>query len=341
MLDGAPTSSSLAKPSSTTTWPIRRVEAAARERRQDARDVGDRRHVTVQVRDQQGQVLGEGTDSSPYVGWSRLYSESSAGRTFESSPWCADRANSGRAPADRPKRGAPTAPGRGRPAVDQPSAQRPAEVRTISPRSASGPEASSSSVAARPTRGFLYAVKTYVANSTTVLSATGLVVDANGQTLVGRHATRRCPARQTSSPSTPPRRYRWTSSSARPTRRRSRSPGNKRTGEKRYLPPLRLPRGGIKSRTLEEMLERRPEEVIRLAVKGMLPRNRLARKQLTKLKVYAGAEHPHAAQQPQPLEIKSPLGMSDADAAESAGRAGDHDAGGRRRGAGSRARSRR
>ncbi len=60
--------------------------------------------------------------------------------------------------------------------------------------------------------------------------------------------------------------------------------------------------GGIKSRTLGEMLERRPEEVIRKAVKGMLPRNRLARKQLTKLKVYAGPEHPHAAQQPKPME---------------------------------------
>ena len=61
--------------------------------------------------------------------------------------------------------------------------------------------------------------------------------------------------------------------------------------------------GGLKSRSLNDMLERRPEEVIRLAVKGMLPRNRLARKQLTKLKVYAGPEHPHAAQQPQPMEI--------------------------------------
>jgi len=61
--------------------------------------------------------------------------------------------------------------------------------------------------------------------------------------------------------------------------------------------------GGLKSRTLEEMLERRPEEVIRLAVKGMLPKNRLARKQITKLKVYAGPEHPHAAQKPEPLEI--------------------------------------
>ena len=62
--------------------------------------------------------------------------------------------------------------------------------------------------------------------------------------------------------------------------------------------------GGIRSRTLAEMLDRNPEEVIRKAVKGMLPRNKLARKQLLKLKVYAGAEHPHAAQQPKPFEIK-------------------------------------
>lgn len=61
--------------------------------------------------------------------------------------------------------------------------------------------------------------------------------------------------------------------------------------------------GGLTSRTLADMLERRPEEVIRIAVKGMLPRNRLARKQLTKLKVYAGPEHPHTAQKPQSLEI--------------------------------------
>ena len=77
--------------------------------------------------------------------------------------------------------------------------------------------------------------------------------------------------------------------------------GNKRT-DKRYYRHSGYP-GGLKSRTLNEMLERRPEEVIRLAVKGMLPRNRLARKQLTKLKVYAGPEHPHAAQKPQPMEI--------------------------------------
>jgi large subunit ribosomal protein L13 len=63
--------------------------------------------------------------------------------------------------------------------------------------------------------------------------------------------------------------------------------------------------GGIRSRTLGEQLERRPEEVIRRAVRGMLPRNRLARRQLAKLKVYAGPEHPHAAQQPEALEIKT------------------------------------
>ncbi|HEY8465428.1 MAG TPA: 50S ribosomal protein L13 [Solirubrobacterales bacterium] len=63
--------------------------------------------------------------------------------------------------------------------------------------------------------------------------------------------------------------------------------------------------GGIRNRTLNEMLERHPEEVIRKAVKGMLPRNRLGRAQLRKLKVYAGPDHPHAAQQPKPLEIET------------------------------------
>ena len=78
--------------------------------------------------------------------------------------------------------------------------------------------------------------------------------------------------------------------------------GNKRA-DKKYYRHSGYP-GGIKERTLGQMLERRPEEVIRHAVKGMLPRNRLARKQLTKLKVYAGADHPHAAQKPEPMEIK-------------------------------------
>jgi large subunit ribosomal protein L13 len=77
--------------------------------------------------------------------------------------------------------------------------------------------------------------------------------------------------------------------------------GNKRA-EKRYWRHSGYP-GGIRSRTLGEMLERRPEEVIRRAVRGMLPRNRLARRQLTKLKVYAGPEHPHEAQRPRELEV--------------------------------------
>jgi large subunit ribosomal protein L13 len=77
--------------------------------------------------------------------------------------------------------------------------------------------------------------------------------------------------------------------------------GNKRQ-EKRYYRHSGFP-GGLRSRTFEEMIARRPEEVLRLAVKGMLPRNRLGRQQLRKLKIYAGPEHPHQAQQPAPLEV--------------------------------------
>ena len=62
--------------------------------------------------------------------------------------------------------------------------------------------------------------------------------------------------------------------------------------------------GGLRTRTLREQLERRPTEVIRKAVKGMLPKNKLAAAQLTKLKVYAGPEHPHEAQAPK--ELKTP-----------------------------------
>jgi large subunit ribosomal protein L13 len=82
---------------------------------------------------------------------------------------------------------------------------------------------------------------------------------------------------------------------------RIRVTGNKRA-DKVYYRHTGYP-GAIRSRTLGEMLERRPEEVIRKAVRGMLPKNRLARQQITKLKVYAGPEHPHAAQQPKPMEI--------------------------------------
>ncbi len=63
--------------------------------------------------------------------------------------------------------------------------------------------------------------------------------------------------------------------------------------------------GGIRSRSAAKMLEEKPQELIRLAVKGMLPKSRLGRKLATKLKVYAGSDHPHEAQKPQPLALES------------------------------------
>ena len=62
--------------------------------------------------------------------------------------------------------------------------------------------------------------------------------------------------------------------------------------------------GGLKETSYERMMERRPTEILRRAVKGMMPKNRLARQQLRKLKIYAGPEHPHAAQNPQPYEVR-------------------------------------
>jgi large subunit ribosomal protein L13 len=61
--------------------------------------------------------------------------------------------------------------------------------------------------------------------------------------------------------------------------------------------------GGIKSQTAKEVREKSPEDLIIMAVKGMLPKNKLGRAQLKKLKVYAGADHPHEAQQPEILDI--------------------------------------
>ena len=63
--------------------------------------------------------------------------------------------------------------------------------------------------------------------------------------------------------------------------------------------------GGLRSRPLRDELERRPTEVLRKAVKGMLPRTRLGRAQLTKLKIYAGPEHPHEAQAPKPFPLEN------------------------------------
>ena len=79
--------------------------------------------------------------------------------------------------------------------------------------------------------------------------------------------------------------------------------GNK-LDQKRYYRHSGYP-GGLRSRTLREQLDRRPTEVLRTAVKGMLPKNRIARQQITKLKIYAGPEHPHGPQNPKPLELDS------------------------------------
>ncbi len=61
--------------------------------------------------------------------------------------------------------------------------------------------------------------------------------------------------------------------------------------------------GGLKQATLRELFQKKPEEVIRLAVRGMLPKNKLRDRRMKRLKVYAGPEHPHKAQNPKPLEL--------------------------------------
>jgi large subunit ribosomal protein L13 len=62
--------------------------------------------------------------------------------------------------------------------------------------------------------------------------------------------------------------------------------------------------GGLKEVSYEQMLERKPEEILRKAVRGMMPKTRLGRQQFRKLKLYAGPEHPHEAQNPQPYEVR-------------------------------------
>lgn len=79
--------------------------------------------------------------------------------------------------------------------------------------------------------------------------------------------------------------------------------GAKRT-EKRYFRHSGYP-GGMKSRSLEEMLATHPDRVVRLAIRGMLPKSRLGRRMLKKLHVYAGPGHPHEAQQPQPYALRA------------------------------------
>jgi large subunit ribosomal protein L13 len=77
--------------------------------------------------------------------------------------------------------------------------------------------------------------------------------------------------------------------------------GNK-SADKMYYHHSGFP-GGIKSITAEKLLEKRPEDLIKKAVKGMLPKNTLGRQLIKKLKIYSGADHPHAAQQPKTLSF--------------------------------------
>lgn len=79
--------------------------------------------------------------------------------------------------------------------------------------------------------------------------------------------------------------------------------GNK-TNDKVYYHHTGFP-GGIKAESARKRLARRPEKVIETAIKGMLPKTKMGRAMGSKLKVYAGAEHPHGAQQPQPLTVEN------------------------------------
>lgn len=78
----------------------------------------------------------------------------------------------------------------------------------------------------------------------------------------------------------------------------------KKLSAKQYFRHSGYP-GGFKAETLERLLARRPEEVLRRAVRGMLPQNRLGEKMLRKLYVYAGPSHPHAAQKPAPMNMEA------------------------------------
>jgi large subunit ribosomal protein L13 len=77
--------------------------------------------------------------------------------------------------------------------------------------------------------------------------------------------------------------------------------GNK-MADKKYYHHTGFP-GGIRSITAEKLIEKKPEELIKKAVKGMLPKNKLGRQMFKKLKVYSGGEHPHSAQQPKTLSL--------------------------------------
>jgi large subunit ribosomal protein L13 len=143
-------------------------------------------------------------------------------------------------------------------------------------------------------------MKTYVANPST-RERNWLVVDASGQTL-GRLSTQIADSlRGKRKPEYTP--HVDTGDFVIVVNAEQIAVTGKKREEKVYYRHSGYP-GGLRSRTLGEMLERRPEEVIRLAVRGMLPRTRLGRAQLRKLKIYAGPDHPHEAQKPEPMEVQ-------------------------------------
>src|SRR5688572_31790540 len=173
----------------------------------------------------------------------------------------------------------------------------------IAPGPARRSPLSSSAAAAHPAwlHSARHAMKTYVATPLD-RERNWLLVDAEGQTL-GRLATQIADAlRGKRKPAYTP--HVDTGDFVVVVNAEKISVTGQKRNEKMYYRHSGYP-GGLKSRTLNDMLERRPEEVIRLAVKGMLPRTRLGRQQLTKLKVYAGPDHPHAAQKPEPMEIET------------------------------------
>ena len=144
-------------------------------------------------------------------------------------------------------------------------------------------------------------VKTYVANPTD-RERNWLIVDAEGQTL-GRLATQIADALRGKRKPTYTPHIDTGDFVVVVNAEKIQVTGNK-LDQKRYYRHSGYP-GGLRSRTLREQLDRRPEEVLRRAVKGMLPKNRLARRQITKLKIYAGPEHPHEAQAPSELKVEA------------------------------------
>ena len=83
----------------------------------------------------------------------------------------------------------------------------------------------------------------------------------------------------------------------------------RKLADKRYFRHSGYP-GGLREESLEHLLERDPERVVRLAIRGMLPKNRLGRAQIRKLRIYAGPTHPHHAQQPQPRPLATGRAVS-------------------------------